>query len=292
MWKSAFMRRVLRRLERLSPFGKHWPGHFYSPVPTRGDVLKGIQAKKAARKITEINFRMDEQMLRLSGYESLFDQFPFTKAPCPEHRFYLDNDYFTWLDALFLFCFLCREKPRRIVEVGSGFSSALMLDVRDRFLTPSPEMTFIEPRPKVLKKLFRSEDLKQHRFIQAPVQQAGFEVFDALEAGDLLFVDSSHVVKYGSDVNYLFFEVMPRLRSGVFVHFHDVFENFEYPDAWLVQGRYWNESYFLRAFLSGNNEWEIVFFNNVMARRHDARIREKLPEFAGKGACSLYLRKK
>ncbi len=288
----ALVKRILKRLERLSPFGKHWPGHYYSPIPARRDVHKGLQAKPAPRMIAEIDFQQEAQAARLAAYEGYFKDFPFKKEKTPDLRFYLDNDYFTWLDALFLFCFLRQEKPRRIVEVGSGFSSALMLDTRDLFLSPKPEMTFIEPHPETLKKLLRAEDFTQHRFLSKPVQEAGLEVFESLHAGDLLFVDSSHVSKYGSDVNYLFFEVLPRLRSGVFVHFHDIFENFEYPDNWLLQGRYWNESYLLRAFLSHNKEWEVLFFNHVISRRFDERLRAMVPDFSGKGACSFYLRKK
>ncbi len=286
------MKKILKRLERLNPFGKHWPGHYYSPVPARKDVRKALQASLKSRPITEINFYPEAQEARLKIYEAGFSEFPFKKEKQSEHRFCLDNDYFTWFDAMFLFCFLRKEQPRRIVEVGAGFSSALMLDTCDLFLPSRPEMTFIEPHPEMAKKLLRPDDFKKCRFISKPVQEAGTEIFEALQAGDFLFVDSSHVSKFGSDVNYLLFEVLPRLRPGVFVHFHDVFENFEYPENWLLQGRYWNESYLLRAFLSHNKEWEIVFFNHMISRCFDARLRAALPDFAGKGACSLYLRKK
>ncbi len=84
----------------------------------------------------------------------------------------------------------------------------------------------------------------------------------------MLFIDSTHVSKVGSDVNFLFFEVLPRLRPGVHVHVHDIAYPFEYPREWVLEGRAWNEAYLLRAFLTGNPHWQIDLWPSVLQLRH------------------------
>ena len=101
--------------------------------------------------------------------------------------------------------------------------------------------------------------------------------FAALEANDILFIDSTHVSRIDSDVNRIFFEILPRLAAGVLVHLHDVFYPFEYPREWVYEGRAWNENYVLRAFLQYNRAWEIRFFNNYLARRHPEAFFGALP---------------
>lgn len=117
------------------------------------------------------------------------------------------------------------------------------------------------------------------------------EVFTALDSGDLLFIDSSHVIKCGSDVQFLMFQVLPNLSKGVFLHFHDVFYPFDYPDWVLLEGRYWNELYFLRAFLSYNSEWKIYFFNTYVATVFKDYIQENMPLCLKNPGGSLYIQK-
>ena len=106
------------------------------------------------------------------------------------------------------------------------------------------------------------------------------ERFGELEAGDVLFVDTTHTVKAGGDVNHIVFEVLPRIRAGVIVHFHDVFLPWEYPRDWLErQGRYWCEQYLLQAFLMFNGEWRVVFGANAVAQEFPAELREIVPSF-------------
>jgi hypothetical protein len=123
------------------------------------------------------------------------------------------------------------------------------------------------------------------------VQDIDLGLFESLEPGDLLFIDSSHVVKFGNDLHFLFFNVLPVLKKGVFVHFHDIFFPFEYPDAWLREGRYWNECYFLRAFLSGNRDWRIVFFNDFANREFGEFIESRMPLCRKNFGGSIYLQK-
>jgi hypothetical protein len=127
--------------------------------------------------------------------------------------------------------------------------------------------------------------------IEGKVQKTPIDLFTSLNSGDFLFIDSSHVVKCGSDLQYLLFDVLPRLQVGVYVHFHDIFLSFEYPEEWLLKGWYWNEAYFLRAFLSNNNAWEICFFNNYVRTVFEDFIAEKMPLCMKDIGGSLYIRR-
>ena len=130
--------------------------------------------------------------------------------------------------------------------MGSGFTSALALDVRDRFL-PDLELTFIEPYPDRLYGLLGQKDRGLCEIIPAPVQDVPLEKFDQLSAGDILFVDTSHVAKTGSETNWVILNVLPRLAQGVIVHIHDIFWPFEYPRHWIEDARSWSEIYLVRA---------------------------------------------
>ena len=134
--------------------------------------------------------------------------------------------------------------------------------------------------------------MEKVRIMKTKVQEVPREIMTSLNSGDLLFIDSSHVVKCGSDVKYLIFDILPRLTSGVFVHFHDVFFPFEYPSEWLTDGRYWNEDYFLRAFLSFNSEWNVYFFNSYISSAFHEYMQEYFPLCLKNNGGSLYLQRK
>src|SRR5262249_4955967 len=151
-------------------------------------------------------------------------------------------------------------RPARVIEIGSGFSSAIMLDTCEQFLQGHTRFTFFDPYPERLQQLLSTEDSRTCEVVAKRVQDINVELFSELGDNDMLFVDSSHVSKYASDVNHILFEILPVLRPGVFVHFHDVFFPFEYPQHWIPQGRCWNEAYLLRAFLQYNKTFKIKLF--------------------------------
>ena len=169
-------------------------------------------------------------------------------------------------------------KPRRIVEVGSGFSSAVMLDTLER-VEGSAALTFIEPHPDRLYSLLSPQDRPTTTVVAKQVQEVPLALFDELEAQDVLFIDSSHVCKIGSDVAFLLLRVLPRLKRGVLVHFHDVFYPFTYPDSWIREGRAWNEALFLRTLLMGNAMFQIVAFNSYAACSFAEVFRDRFPAF-------------
>ena len=215
----------------------------------------------------------------------------FRRKEHPDCRYYFRQTVFCYADAIFLYSFLRHAQPRRIIEVGSGFSSAVTLDTVERFFDRRPEITLIEPFPVVLRQLLRPQDYSDITLIEDKVQHVPVETFKALQAGDLLFIDSSHVLKCGSDLQFLVFEVLPQLPVGVFVHFHDVFDSFEYPPDWLLKGWYWNEDYILRAFLSFNSAWQIHLFGNYAVRVFGKFLAEKMPLCLKNPGGSLYIQR-
>lgn len=283
------LRRRLREMQRQE--GRFPAGHYYSPIPSRDDVARHIaqQASKCAEGCPEIQIHQDAQFLLLQDYLQYYDELPFTETSQAGFRYYYGQGWFRYADAIFLYCHLRATRPQRIIEVGSGFSSAVILDTVEHFLPYTPEMVFIEPNPDRLLEILKQEDQQAVRLIHDQVQDVPLHVFESLQANDLLFVDSSHVLKAGSDLYFLFFEVLPRLANGVIVHFHDIFYPFDYKTDWLSDGRYWNEAYFLRAFLAYNSEWRIRFFNSYIGEQYREFLLEKMPLCLGDTGGSLYI---
>jgi predicted O-methyltransferase YrrM len=199
--------------------------------------------------------------------------------PTPGFRYYLDNPFFAFGDGVVLTAMLRHLRPKRVVEVGSGFSSAAMLDINERYLSGQTRFTFIDPYPERLLSLLTPADRDGVATVVASkVQDVPLSTFMTLEPGDILFIDSSHVAKEGSDVTHLLFHVLPHVRPGVVIHFHDILWPFEYPVSWLLGGRIWNEAYVLRAFLQFNTSFQMLFFNSYLAKRHGTLLASKLPE--------------
>jgi predicted O-methyltransferase YrrM len=268
------------------------PGHYYSSIPATDDIRAYIAQRQLPQgELPGIRMNTEAQRALLEDFAQFYPGIDFPEQPTPGHRYYFENVWFSYSDAILLHCFLRKYQPKRIIEVGSGFSSAVMLDTIDRHYSERPALTFIEPYPERLKALLTGTDAANATLFATKVQEVPLAHFDQLEAGDLLFIDSSHVVKTGSDLQFLLFDVLPRLRDGVFVHFHDVFYPFDYPDDWLTEGRHWNENYFLRAFLSWNAQWEIRLFGSYVHHAFAGLVAEKLPLCARNFGGSLYLQR-
>lgn len=267
-------------------------GHYYSPIPTEQDVRAYIESRgPPSERLPGIELNEEGQYKLLRRYVEFYKDIPYPEKQTSGRRYYYDNDWFSYSDAIFLYCFLREHKPKKIIEIGSGFSSAAMLDAADTLPEWSPQLVFVEPYPERLLSLMKENDKTSVTLIDSKIQDVSLDTLLALESGDLLFVDSSHVVKCGSDLQLLLFEVLPRLQSGVYVHFHDVFYPFDYPSEWLEAGRFWNENYFLRAFLSYNSAWSICFFNTYVNARFDELIKKKMPLCTKNTGGSLYIQR-
>ena len=227
-------------------------------------------------------------MERFAGW---YAEQPFPEKMTEGARFYLDNPSYGHYDAFMLYGMLREARPKRIIEVGSGFSSAAMLDLNERVLGGGVAFTFIDPDMARLKPLLRAGDAGRVTLIEKKVQDVPLEAFAALGENDVLFIDSSHVSKIGSDVNRLFFDVLPSLAPGVLIHIHDVAGNLDYPREWLEEGRAWNEQYLLRAFLMNNAAYRIELFSAWLWNQRHELIRERMPMCGRGGGGQMWLRK-
>ena len=239
------------------------PGHFGSPLTGAADVERALSW---VPDLPGIELREEEQLELARELAPLL-------ADAPRDRYRPANPVFAAADAALYHAMLRRFRPRRVIEVGSGYSTALLLDTAERHGI-EVEITCVEPHPERLLALLRQGD--EIELIRAPAQGVPLETYLGLGAGDVLFIDSSHVVKAGSDVHWLYLHVLPRLAPGVLVQIHDVFWPFEYPEQWLREGRDWNEDYFLHAFLCHNRVWELLLFGSWLWRHHLDLVPEDL----------------
>ena len=269
------------------------PGHFYSPMPSQDDVNRDAVRLfgPPGRTIPGIELNEVKQLALLEEIKRYYRDLSFPVHKSHGRRYFYENPMYGYSDAIFLYGMIRHADPKRIVEVGSGHSSCAMLDTIDLHLDRQVEATFIEPYPDRLLSLLRSEDLGRVKILTERVQDVGLDPFLALDRNDILFIDSSHAMKIGSDVNYLLGEILPRLRPGVYVHFHDIFYPFEYPEEWVSEGRAWNEAYALRAFLAFNEAFEIVLFNTYLERFHREMFERDMPLCLLNEGGSIWLRR-
>ena len=242
------------------------PGHFYSPLPDLKQVRDRLEIPVGdVNELPGIDLKPRDQLALLGNFATYYPDIPFPQNETAGTRYYFDNPYFGEGDGIVLYSFLRHFKPEQVIEIGSGFSSALILDVNETILQPPAKLTFIEPHSERLRGLLTAKDHDNHTLLEKPVQQVGMDTFESLNENDILFIDSSHIVKFGSDVEHIVSTILPALKPGVIIHFHDILWPFEYPKEWVMQGISWNEAYFLRAFLEFNDTFEILYFNSFIA---------------------------
>jgi Methyltransferase domain len=253
------------------------PGHFYSPMPSLEDIAAVAARSNDSPSYGGIDLRETEQLDLLGQLVRFYAALPFRPDATQGLRYRFDNPSYSYADGIFLYSMLRQLRPHRLIEVGSGFTSALILDTNERFLDNSVECTFVEPHPQLLLSLMSADDRRRTTLLPNTLQQVDLALFDSLDRNDILLIDSTHVAKANSDVNRLFFEILPRLASGTMVHVHDVFATFEYPVDWFREGRAWNEQYVLRAFLQYNDNFQVRLFGNFMVTRHADWFRTNMP---------------
>ena len=260
----------------------HRPGHYYSPVVDLTDLAGRKESIwKKDRTLDGIDFNVAKQESFLDNLIQNDKTIPFSENQDKDYRYYFDNKTYAHADGLVLFTMLNTLKPKRLIEVGSGFSSALILDTKDKFLNYPLELTFIDPNPQDrLYGLLKKEDYNTTTIVADIVQNTPVETFKKLGENDILLIDNSHVSKTGSDVNYLMTEILPSLNKGVVVHIHDIFYPFEYPAEWLFQHRLnWNEIYSVHNFLLFNNVYKIIFFSDYIQQKYEDKLKDKAPVF-------------
>ncbi len=219
-------------------------------------------------------------------------EFELPEGPTGDPRdFHTANEMFSRLDAWVLQAMLRHLRPRRMVEVGCGSSSLLTARVNREHFDGSMRFTCIEPHPPD----FLTGGVEGiSKLVPKRVEELGFEPFAELEAGDILFIDTSHTVKTGGDVVFLFHEVVPRLNPGVIVHVHDIFMPRDYPEEWVFSGRAWNEQYLVQAFLAFNSAFKVLLGVAWLTHCRPDVLASVLPDYPakyGNGGGSLWIQR-
>ncbi|MGB8508947.1 MAG: class I SAM-dependent methyltransferase [Pyrinomonadaceae bacterium] len=269
---QGMLRKTFSLWERL---GVHvTPNHFYQPIPDTRSISEELWRKPS--ELPGVRMREDAQLDLLAQMSARFrdeyDAFAREKTSVP-HQYHLENDQFNSVDAEMLHCMIRHFKPARVFEIGSGNSTyvaanaALMNHAQSGHAC---ELVAFEPYPnEVLEAGFPGLT----RLVRAKIQDVPLSEFELLGENDILFIDSSHVLKIGSDVQYEFLEVLPRLRPGVVVHVHDIFLPAEYPRKWVMEDRrFWTEQYLLQAFLAFNDSFEVLWGGSYMHLRHPDKL--------------------
>jgi hypothetical protein len=284
---NATFPELFRRWERR---GFHvTPVHFYQPIPDTQSLPETLWMHPSDLAGVEMNETTQLELLRehIPKFRDEYEQLP-TSSPGREKGFYVNNTLFGGVDALVAYCMVRHFKPRTIIEVGSGFSSLVLGQAAER--NKRAGLICIEPFPR---EFLREGFPGLRSLIEKKVQDIELEFFSQLESDDILFIDSSHTVKIGSDVNYLFLEVLPRLRPGVIVHVHDIFLPFEYRRDWVLDElRFWTEQYLLQAFLAFNSEFEVLMANSYLKHYHEEDLKAAFPTLSRWEGGSFWMRRR
>ena len=284
---NATFPELFRRWERR---GFHvTPVHFYKPIPDTQSLPETLWTHPSDLAGVEMNETTQLELLRehIPKFRDEYEQLP-TSSPGKDRGFYVNNTLFGGVDALVAYCMVRHFKPRTIIEVGSGFSSLVLGQAAER--NKRAGLICIEPFPR---EFLREGFPGLRSLIEKKVQDIELEFFSQLESDDILFIDSSHTVKIGSDVNYLFLEVLPRLRPGVIVHVHDIFLPFEYRRDWVLDElRFWSEQYLLQAFLQFNSEFEVLMANSYLNHYYKNDLRVAFPALGSWESGSFWMRRK
>lgn len=268
------------------------PGHFYSPIVNVGDIKEAYISRKIPESLPGIDIDDDSMVQLWNNLLPYLQQIPFGDEKSKNLKYHFNNPAFSYGDGSILYAMLRHFKPKRYVEIGSGFSSGCAVDTNALYFDDKISMSFIEPYPKLLKQVLGESGTAKVKIHSVNVQQADLEIFKQLECGDILFIDSTHVLKTGSDVCYELFDVLPVLKPGVIIHFHDIFWPFEYGKKWVIeQNRSWNEIYGLRAFLMHNNSFKIIFFNDYFVRFKRSHVLDGYPTMLKNSGGSIWLTK-
>jgi hypothetical protein len=265
------------------------PVHFYQPIPDTQTLPETLWNQSSELVGIDMNDSMQLELLRKHfwKFRGEYDRFPAEPSSGPS-RFYLNNGLFEGIDALVAYCMVRHFKPSLIIEVGSGYSSLVMGEAGA--VSGACPLICVEPFPSdFVSKGFPG--LKS--LVKKKVQEIDLDFFSQLQSGDVLFIDSSHTVKIGGDVNYLFLEVLPRLKPGVIVHVHDIFLPYEYPRDWVLdEFRFWTEQYLLKAFLAFNSEFEVLMANSYLSNRYQEDLKAAFPTLPAWGGGSFWMRRR
>ena len=245
--------------------------NFYSPIPDTRTLKENLWSRHPELVGVDLNEKKQLELLSLfmSRFKIKYDKFPRNRTSTL-HEYYVNNGFFGSVDGEILYCMIRRFKPRKIFEIGSGYSTYLsaqaILENREEDDGYECELVAIDPYPNDVSKAgFQGLS----KLIPEEVQDIPLSQFSKLMENDILFIDSSHVLKIGSDVQYEYLEIIPKLNKGVIIHAHDIFLPAEYPKEWVLKKYiFWTEQYLLKAFLAFNDSFEVLWSGSYMHLRY------------------------
>jgi predicted O-methyltransferase YrrM len=250
--------------------------HYYQPVFNVHTLPDRLWNTKDP--LHGINFNEDAQLALLEqfNYQDELRAIPID-SPSDYLGFYYRNNSFEAGDAEMLYNMVRKFKPKRVIEIGSGYSTRIMKQAMDANRAEGIFSTLLCIEPYEMPWL---EQLGVDMVIRQKVEDIDRSQFDELEANDILFIDSSHVLRIGGDVIVEYLHILPAIKSGVIIHIHDIFLPYEYPKDWIVnERRFWTEQYILQAFLAFNHEYEILSAVHWLSREHSTRLSAACPVY-------------
>lgn len=267
-WLQRARHRMFPILERR---GLHLtPVNYYQAIPNTAELPEDLWQRRS--ELVGVDLRESAQLELVSALAADYaaECADLPRAPLTDaHAFYFGNSWFDSIDAEFLYGMIRRFRPQRVVEIGSGYSTLIAAEAARANASLDghrTQITAIEPYPR---QFLVDHAGDRWQLVRSPVEQVPLSVFTELEPNDILFIDSSHVVRIGGDVVFELVEILPRLAPGVIVHVHDIFLPDEYPRPWVMgMHRFWNEQYLLQAFLMYNREFQVLAASNFLHRDH------------------------
>jgi hypothetical protein len=250
------------------------PYRYESAIPTSLDVNR--ERLKEKRRLPGICFDVPRYLSLLKELKPYADEISsLPMGPTGDPEFWFKNGGYEDLDAVTLYSLVRLIKPKRIIEVGCGFSSRIVTIAsrKNGEEGSSAECTFIEPYPPPWIRNFKLPG----ELMEKKVEDAPLSLFQSLEANDILFIDTTHVLKCQNDCCYELLEIIPSLADGVLIHVHDIFTPYDYPGEWLLDHlRPFNEQYGLECLLTHNSRLEVVLPVYYLYREHSLALRSLL----------------
>ena len=257
------------------------PVHYYSNIPDTRNFTPELYKKESNLSGIELNEKGQLSLLAnfSEKYKDEYSDFSFT-IKNNRQDFYFGNGAFETVDAEILYCMVRDNKPMRIIEIGSGYSTLVTAKAIRKNIEEDPnyncELICIEPYPKE----WLRNILEVTKIIQSFVETLPLETFNILKKNDILFIDSSHAVKAYNDVCFEYLDLLPNLNKGVIIHIHDILlPNYNSKD-WFDMKVFWTEQFLLQAFLVFNKEFEVLWAGNFMHLRHSIELTESIPSYS------------
>lgn len=278
-----------RLFDEAEAMGMHLlPVDYYSPIPNTRELRAHVWETRWDEG-PGFNWRVEEQLALLERLGVWAEEMRDTPADKPslDHRYYYNNGFFDALDAIAYYCIIREFNPRRILEVGAGYST--MLAAQAALRNGTTRLEAIEPFPaEVLRRGFPGLT----SLVIGRAQDVPLGEFESLEANDILFIDSTHVSKTDSDVNHLVLRILPRLKPGVLVHVHDIFLPWDYPKLFIFKRKwFFSEQYLVQAFLLFNDAFHVMWGSRYLTHVAEREVHRAFPFAPDLSGSSLWLRR-